>query len=171
MIHGGILAEFRAAKLQTLQKIKMILRSATTHHYRIGKQSFYHHRQKHEHGKVEISNISHWGKSGSITVGALTDRLSCGHSETGQTNRLEIKPIRQRSQHPFLKSPPLHSRYVRSDFRNGRSLRPSSSNLISSGERDLWRLSGIGKPVILLDTIPEAFASEINRRKPGVEIR
>jgi hypothetical protein len=44
------------------------------------------------------------------------------HSETAQTNRLEIKPIRQRSQHPFPKSPPLHSRYVRSDFRNGRSL-------------------------------------------------
>jgi hypothetical protein len=44
------------------------------------------------------------------------------HSETAQTNRLKIKPIRQRSQHPFPKSPPLHSRYVRSDFRNGRSL-------------------------------------------------
>jgi len=26
--------------------------------------------------------------------------------------------------------------------------------LIRSIERDLWRLSGIGKPVILLDTIP-----------------
>jgi hypothetical protein len=58
------------------------------------------------------------------------------HSKTGQTNRLEIKPIRQRSQHPFPKSPRLHSRYVRSDFRNGRSLRPSSSNLIRSVERD-----------------------------------
>jgi hypothetical protein len=34
------------------------------------------------------------------------------------------------------KIPRLHSRYVRSDFRNGRSLRPSSSNLIRSAERD-----------------------------------
>jgi hypothetical protein len=58
------------------------------------------------------------------------------HSKTGQTNRLEIKPIRQRSQHPFPKSPRLHSRYVRSDFRNGRSLRHSSSNLLRSLERD-----------------------------------
>jgi hypothetical protein len=57
------------------------------------------------------------------------------HSKTGQTNRLEIKPIRQRSQHPFPKSPRLHSRYVRSDFGNGSSLRPSSSNLIRSAER------------------------------------
>jgi hypothetical protein len=58
------------------------------------------------------------------------------HSKTGQTNRLEMKPRRQRSQHPFPKSPRLHSRYVRSDFRNGRSLRPSSSNLIRSVEQD-----------------------------------
>jgi hypothetical protein len=71
-----------------------------------------------------------------IQSGALTGRLSCGHSKTGQTNRLEIEPIRQRSQHPFPKSPRLHSRYVRSDFRNGRSLRPSSSNLMRSAERD-----------------------------------
>jgi len=27
-------------------------------------------------------------------------------------------------------------------------VRPSSSNLIRSGERDFWRLSEIGKPVI-----------------------
>jgi hypothetical protein len=67
-------------------------------------------------------------------------RLDCPaflrHSKTGQTNRLKIEPIRQRSQHPFPKSPQLHGRYVRSDFRNGRSLRPSSSNLIRSAERD-----------------------------------
>ena len=50
------------------------------------------------------------------------------HSETGQTKRLKIKPRRQRSQHPFPKSPRLHSRYVRSDFKNGCSLRPSLSN-------------------------------------------
>jgi hypothetical protein len=36
--------------------------------------------------------------------GALTVRLSCGHSETGQTNRLSIEPRRQRSQRPFPKS-------------------------------------------------------------------
>jgi len=58
------------------------------------------------------------------------------HSKTGQTNRLEIKPIRQRSQHPFPKSPRLQNRYVRYDFRNGRSLRPSSSNLIRSAKRN-----------------------------------
>src|SRR5208282_6296926 len=34
------------------------------------------------------------------------------------------------------KIPRLHSRSVRSDFRNGRSLRYSSSNLIRSAERD-----------------------------------
>jgi len=39
-----------------------------------------------------------------VIPGALTVRLSCGHSETGQTNRLEMKPRRQRSQHPFPKS-------------------------------------------------------------------
>ena len=35
------------------------------------------------------------------------------------------------------KIPRLHSRCVRSDFRNGRSLRQTSSNLIRSVERDL----------------------------------
>ena len=69
-------------------------------------------------------------------IGALTGRLASRYSATGQTNRLGMKPIRQRSQHPFPKSPRLHSRYVRSDFRNGRSLRPSSWNLIRSIKRD-----------------------------------
>ena len=53
----------------------------------------------------------------------------------------QMKPIRQRSQHPFPKSQRLHSCYVRSNFRNGRSLRPSSTNLIRSVELELWRLS------------------------------
>jgi hypothetical protein len=44
------------------------------------------------------------GRINNLTFGGLSGRLSCGHSETGQTNRLEMKPIRQRSQRPFPKS-------------------------------------------------------------------
>jgi hypothetical protein len=69
---------FQGGEVANFAENKMILRSATTRHYRIGKQSLYPHRQKHEHGKFEIPDISHWGKSGSITVGAWTGRLFCG---------------------------------------------------------------------------------------------
>jgi hypothetical protein len=40
-------------------------------------------------------------------------------------------------------------------------------NFIRSIELDLWRLSGMGKPLFWLDTIPEAFASETDTEKSG----
>jgi len=42
-----------------------------------------------------------------------------------------------------------------------------SNHLLRSGERDLGRLSGMGKPVIFDDTIPEAVASEIGTVNNG----
>src|ERR1039458_487631 len=54
--------------------------------------------------------------------GAWTARLSCGHSETGQTNRLPCEPRRSRTQRAFLK--PRDSTAVPSApiFRNARSV-------------------------------------------------
>ena len=87
-------------------------------------------------------------------------------SETGQTNRrntnLDGHALNGRSKTA------LHSAVVRlchsrpapfrCRFQNARSvlrhLHNSDPILIRSIERDLWRLSGIGRPVILLDTIP-----------------
>jgi hypothetical protein len=109
----------------------------------------------------------------------LTGRLSCGHSETGQTNRrdesLDGGALNGRSK-TALNSAVVrscHSRPApfRCRFQNARSvlgnLHINTSILRRSIESDLWRLSGIGKPVILLDTIPDAFASEKYRRKSG----
>jgi hypothetical protein len=93
------------------------------------------------------------------------------HSKTGQTNRLEIKPIRQRSQHPFPKSPRLHSRYVRSDFRNGRSLRPSSSNLIRSVERDFDGFLKFESLDFFETPSPKHSLPKSTAEKAGVEIR
>jgi hypothetical protein len=86
------------------------------------------------------------------------------HSETNQTNRLEVEPIRQRSQRPFPKSrdstavasAPISETDVHS---------PTSSNSVRSVERDFWGLSGIESRSFWLDTIPEAFASETGTRK------
>ena len=98
--------------------------------------------------------------------GPLTGRLSCGRSETGQTNRLDgnldgralngrsktaLNSAVVRSCHS--RPAPFRCRFqiVRSVLGN---LHINAPILIRSIERDLWRLSGIGKPVILLDTIP-----------------
>ena len=65
---------------------------------------------------------------------------------------------------------PLPTAPFRCRFQNARSVLGNlhhALNLIRSIERDFWRLSGIGKPVILLDTIPEAFASETGTEKSG----
>jgi hypothetical protein len=43
--------------------------------------------------------------------------------ETGQTNRLSIEPIRQRTQRAFLKSRDSTKMFRRSDFRNAGSVR------------------------------------------------
>jgi hypothetical protein len=89
------------------------------------------------------------------------------HSETNQTNRLEVEPIRQRSQHPFPKSPRLHSRYVRSDFRNGSSVRPSSSNLIRSAERDCDGFLKFESLDFFETPSPTESGSEKRNQKPG----
>ena len=128
----------------------------------------------HQQEQIDAPEI---GNQGMMSHGAAplicyhARRLDCPaflrHSKTGQTNRLEIEPIRQRSQHPFPKSPQLHSRYVRSDFRNGRSLRPSSSNSIRSAERDS---DGFLKPESLdfFETpSPTKIVSEKHNQKPG----
>ena len=47
------------------------------------------------------------------------------------------------------KIPRLHSRFVRSDFRNGRSLRQSSPNFVRSVERECGRFSEIENRNIL----------------------
>jgi hypothetical protein len=93
------------------------------------------------------------------------------HSKTGQTNRLEIKPIRQRSQHPFPKSPRLHNRYVRYDFRNGRSLRPSSSNLIRSAKRNSDGFLKLESLTFFETPSPKHSLRKMAQKKSGVEIR
>jgi hypothetical protein len=97
-----------------------------------------------------------------VAIGALTGQLSSRYSETCQIaappmnlagsaligrsktalNSAVVRPCRFRPA-PF-----------RCRFQIARSVRPSPSNLIRSAERDFLRLSGIGEPVILLDTIP-----------------
>ncbi len=55
--------------------------------------------------------------------GALTVRAFLRHSETDRQIAYQMKlGILQRSQRPFPKSPRLHSRSVRSYFRNERSI-------------------------------------------------
>ena len=102
--------------------------------------------------------------------GALTGRLSSRHSETGQTNRLSIEPMRQRTQHPFLKprsiSQPFHSAPVSETdvqcVHQNHHRVPFETHyggihqfiLIRSAELEFLRLSGIESLSFLLDTIP-----------------
>ena len=79
----------------------------------------------------------------------------------------QVKPRRQRSHHPFPKSPRLHSRYVRSDFRNGRSLRPSSSDLIRSLERDSDGFLKLESLDFCETPSPTKIGSEKRNQKPG----
>jgi hypothetical protein len=70
-------------------------------------------------------------------TGALADRVACGHSATRSDKSPHHNETYTAAQSTSVsKIPRLHSRSVRYDFRNGRSLRPSSSNLIRSTKRD-----------------------------------
>src|SRR6266516_1845725 len=101
-----------------------------------------------------------------VRPGALTGRLSCGHSESGQTNRrntnLDGQALNGRSK-TALNSTVVrlcHSRPVpfRCRFQNARSvlrhLHTSAAILIRSVERDFSRLSEIESRSFWLDTIP-----------------
>ena len=107
--------------------------------------------------------------------GALTGLLSCGRSEIGQTNRrntnLDGHALNGRSK-TALHSAVVrlcHSRLApfRCRFQNARSVRPSSSNLIRSAERDF---DGFLKPESLdfFETpSPTKIGSEKRNQKPG----
>jgi hypothetical protein len=65
------------------------------------------------------------------------------------------------------KIPRLHSRYVRSDFRNARSVRPSSSNLIRSAELDSGGFLKLESPDFFETPSPTKIGSEKRNQKPG----
>src|ERR1035438_8903013 len=95
----------------------------------IGKQSFDYHRQKHEHGKVAIPGINHWENQAAIRSALGLSGFSAAlENWTDQSPRNETYTVAQSAS--VSKIPRLHNHYVRSDFRNAYSLRPSSCNLV-----------------------------------------
>jgi len=107
--------------------------------------------------------------------GALTGRLSCGHSETGQTKRLDGNldgcALNGRSK-TALNSAVVrscHSRPApfRCRFQNARSVRPSSSNLIRSAERDSDGFLKLESLDFFETPSPTKIGSEKSNQKPG----
>ena len=107
--------------------------------------------------------------------GALTGRLSCGHSETGQTNRLKENldghALTGRSK-TALNSAVVrscHSRPAsfRCRFQNALSVRPSSSNLIRSAERDFDGFLKLESLDFFETPSPTESGSEKRNQKPG----
>jgi hypothetical protein len=107
--------------------------------------------------------------------GALTGRLSCGHSATGQTNRrntnLDGHALNGRSK-TALNSAVVrlcHSRPApfRFRFQNARSVRPSSSNLIRSAERDFDGFLKLESLDLFETPSPTKIGSEKRNQKPG----
>jgi hypothetical protein len=105
-------------------------------------------------------------RSAMTPLGALTARLS----------GVPWKPARQIAvtetytvtHSPGVsKIPRLHSRSVRSNFRNGRSLRHSSSNLIRSAERDSDGFLKLESLDFFETPSPTKIGSEKRNQKPG----
>jgi hypothetical protein len=107
--------------------------------------------------------------------GALTGRLSCGRSETGQTNcrntNLDGHALNGRSKTA------LHSAVVRLChsrpapfrcwFQNARSVRPSSSNVVRSAERDSSGFLKLESLDFFETPSPTKIGSEKRNQKPG----
>jgi len=68
------------------------------------------HGQSSGHRRTLHGNIRPRCGQSRKSVGAWTVRLFCGHSKTGQTNRLHAKPSRLRTHRPFLTHAPLRRR-------------------------------------------------------------
>jgi len=107
--------------------------------------------------------------------GALTGRLSCGRSETGQTNcrntNLDGHALNGRSKTA------LHSAVVRLChsrpapfrcwFQNARSVRPSSSNVVRSAERDSSGFLKLESLDFFETPSPTKIGREKRNQKPG----